>query len=64
MSTPAGYFEEMYEGEPDPWGLRERWYEQRKRDLLLAALPDERLGAVLEIGCSTGLITARLPSQT
>jgi LmbE family N-acetylglucosaminyl deacetylase/protein-L-isoaspartate O-methyltransferase len=60
MSLPAGWFEAFYSRNDDPWGFESRWYERRKRDVLLAALPDPHLGRVLEIGCSSGLITFRL----
>jgi SAM-dependent methyltransferase len=44
----------------DPWGADSRWYEQRKRDLLLAVLPHPRFGHALEIGCATGALTDAL----
>lgn len=47
----------------EPWGADERWYERRKRALLLAMLPHERLGRVLEVGCSTGVTTAALAER-
>ncbi len=46
--------------EPDPWGYERHWYEQRRRQLIAAMLPQHSLGQVLEIGCSTGLITQLL----
>lgn len=46
--------------EPDPWGYETHWYERRRRQLIAAMLPHETLGQVLEIGCSTGLITQLL----
>lgn len=46
--------------EPDPWGYQKHWYERRRRQLIAAALPHEKLGRVLEIGCSSGLITQLL----
>ncbi|MFD5112074.1 SAM-dependent methyltransferase [Streptomyces sp. NPDC058391] len=60
MSTAASYFEEMYRRGPDPWGLGERWYEHRKYDLTLAALPRPRYRSAFEPGCSVGELTARL----
>lgn len=48
-------FGAMYDVADDPWGFADRWYERRKRALLNAALPRERLGRVLEVGCSTGI---------
>ncbi|MET0673047.1 MAG: bifunctional PIG-L family deacetylase/class I SAM-dependent methyltransferase [Microbacterium pygmaeum] len=59
-SMPGDWFEEFYGRNDDPWGFETRWYEQRKRDVLMACLPTARIGAVLEIGCATGMITERL----
>ncbi|MGG7508247.1 PIG-L family deacetylase [Plantibacter sp. YIM 135249] len=59
-SLGAEFFDEFYEGRSDPWGFETRWYEARKRAITLAALPDERYGDVLEIGCSTGVLSAEL----
>ena len=49
--------------EPDPWGYETHWYEKRRRALIAALLPGEKLGRVLEIGCSTGLITQMLAAR-
>jgi len=54
------YFDDMLVRRADPWGFESRWYEQRKRALTLASLPDERYGRALEIGCSIGVLTADL----
>ncbi|MCQ9165994.1 MULTISPECIES: bifunctional PIG-L family deacetylase/class I SAM-dependent methyltransferase [unclassified Arthrobacter] len=43
----------------EPWAPGS-WYEQRKRSLLLAVLPRERFESALELGCSTGALTADL----
>ena len=56
----AGYFEAIHDRRADPWGFETRWYEQRKRDITVAVLPDERYGRGLEIGCSIGVLTERL----
>ena len=47
----------------DPWGYLERWYEQRRRQLIAAMLPQQALGRVLEIGCSTGLVAQLLAQR-
>ncbi|MDT0183057.1 bifunctional PIG-L family deacetylase/class I SAM-dependent methyltransferase [Microbacterium sp. ARD31] len=57
------YFEQFFGRHDDPWGFDSRWYEQRKRSVLLAALPTRGLGRVLEIGCATGALTAELASR-
>jgi SAM-dependent methyltransferase len=60
MTLPAPYFDRMYAAGPDPWGFRDRWYEQRKRALTLAALPRPRFRRVFEPGCSLGVLSAEL----
>ncbi|MFT4504455.1 SAM-dependent methyltransferase [Caballeronia sp. 15711] len=57
------YFAGLYEGSDDPWLLRERWYERRKRALTLAALPDERYRRGYEPGCANGELTVELASR-
>ncbi|MCD9028131.1 nodulation S family protein [Luteimonas sp. BDR2-5] len=58
-ATPAQYFDAIY-SDDDPFGYRERWYEARKRSLLLASLPAARFADAWEIGCSNGELTAAL----
>lgn len=62
-TLPAGYFAAMYDGSPDPWGFGDRWYEQRKRDVTLAALPQRRYATGYEPGCSLGLLTRGLADR-
>jgi SAM-dependent methyltransferase len=54
------YFASLYQRSDDPWLLRDRWYERRKRALTLAALPDERYRRAYEPGCANGELTAEL----
>jgi LmbE family N-acetylglucosaminyl deacetylase/SAM-dependent methyltransferase len=56
-------FDGMYAASDDPWGFDERWYEERKRAVMLASLPKPRYRRVLEIGCSVGTITAALADR-
>lgn len=63
MSTPASYFERMYADSTDPWSFTTRWYEERKRDLTVAALPRPRYRSAFEPGCAIGLLTARLAKR-
>lgn len=63
MSLPADYFERMYDAAPDPWGFTDRWYEQRKRAVTLAALPQRRYRTAYEPGCSIGVLTAELADR-
>lgn len=58
--TPGSYFEDMYRRADDPWHLSERWYEQRKYDLTVAALPLPRYRRAFEPACSVGELTLRL----
>jgi SAM-dependent methyltransferase len=57
------YFDGLYQRSDDPWLLRERWYERRKRALTLAALPDEHYRRAYEPGCATGELTAELATR-
>ena len=45
--SPDDELEEVHRDAEDPWGVDSRWYEHRKRDLLLAALPQPRFHRVL-----------------
>lgn len=60
MSLPPSYFDAMYAEAQDPWGFGDRWYEERKRALTLAALPARRYRRGLEPGCSIGVLSAGL----
>lgn len=62
-SLPAEFFDSFYRGRADPWGFETRWYEERKRAVTLASLPRARFRAGLEIGCSTGVLTADLATR-
>ena len=55
--------DDLHRSEPDPWGVDERWYEQRKRDLTLAMLPRPTFDRGLEVGCSTGALAERLAER-
>jgi LmbE family N-acetylglucosaminyl deacetylase/SAM-dependent methyltransferase len=59
----AERFDAAYARDEDPWRVTTRWYERRKRLATLAALPDERYGRALEIGCSIGVTTAGLAER-
>lgn len=63
MSLPPAYFERLYAGDDDPWGFGDRWYEQRKRAVTLAALTCPRYGSAFEVGCSIGLLTQALAGR-
>jgi SAM-dependent methyltransferase len=63
VSLPADYFDELFAENDDPWAFRTRWYEQRKRDLTLAALPRQRYERVFEPGCANGELSLRLAQR-
>lgn len=54
------YFEQLYCQDADPWLVRQRWYEERKRALLLASLPQRRYRHAYEPGCGNGELTVEL----
>ncbi|MBV9594276.1 MAG: PIG-L family deacetylase [Actinobacteria bacterium] len=58
-----GWFDELYARDTDPWQMEHRWYEQRKRAVVMSALPDERYGSGFELGCATGMLTALLADR-
>lgn len=64
MNPHAATFENYYQKNDDPWGFRSRFYEKRKRAILLASLPRERFDSVWEIGCSNGELAAHLAERS
>lgn len=64
MSVSDVYFDELYQAHPDPWGFRERWYERRKRELILASLPKPRYRRIFEPGCSNAELSYFLALRT
>ena len=56
-------FEALYRDDPDPWGMETSAYEGAKYDATLAALPRERFGRGLEVGCSIGVLSMRLAER-
>lgn len=58
-SWDAATFDRLYAANADPWDFRGSAYERAKYDATLAALP-EHCGALLEVGCSIGVLTSRL----
>ncbi|MEO9325417.1 PIG-L family deacetylase [Nocardioides sp. C4-1] len=55
--------DDLHREHDEPWGAEQRWYERRKRALLLAALPRARYRRAWEVGCSTGALTADLAAR-
>ena len=56
-------FEALYQTHLDPWNVRSSWYERRKRDIVLACLPQETYGKALELGCGTGELSLVLAQR-
>jgi cyclopropane fatty-acyl-phospholipid synthase-like methyltransferase len=54
MSAQILMFDRMYATTDDPWGYQVRWYEERKRNALLASLTRRSYDNVLEVGCGNG----------
>jgi LmbE family N-acetylglucosaminyl deacetylase len=61
--APIDRFAALYASDDDPWGVRSRWYERRKRAVLLASLPRERYHHAAEPGCGLGVLTADLAAR-
>jgi SAM-dependent methyltransferase len=59
-SLGAGYFESLYRDNPDPWNFETSDYEDRKYQATVAALLRPLYPRAVEIGCSIGVLTARL----
>ncbi|MES2183905.1 MAG: class I SAM-dependent methyltransferase [Pseudomonadota bacterium] len=57
------HFDALHRSSDDPWGVFSRWYERRKRDLVLAALPRQHYGLGFEPGCSVGGNTRALAAR-
>ena len=62
-SLEPSFFDDFYARHDDPWGFDTRWYEQRKRALVMAALPRPRFRDVLELGSATGALTVELSAR-
>lgn len=63
QSLPPSYFDNLYSDNPDPWKFETSEYEANKYSATLAALPKSRYHAAFEIGCSIGVLTARLAER-
>lgn len=64
MNLPADYFDALYRADSDPWAFRTRWYERRKRDLILACLPRPHFSSAFEPACANGETSAELAMRT
>ena len=59
----ASYFDALYSGNSDPWQYQTRWYEQRKRDMCLAVLPQAHYSNAIELGCGNGVFSELLAQR-
>lgn len=59
-SLRPDYFEAMFRGDPDPWGLESRTYEVQKFDRTVMALEGRRYSQGFEVGCAGGTLSRRL----
>lgn len=60
VSLDATYFDRMYAANDDPWHFETSAYEREKYDATIAALGGRSFTSGFEIGCSIGVLTARL----
>lgn len=63
MSVEDAVFDRLFDGSDDPWAMHQRWYEQRKRTLLLACLPRARYTSIFEPGCANGATSVVLAAR-
>lgn len=56
-------FDAIHAQGAEPWQAPSSWYERRKRHLTITILPHVRFKAALELGCSTGMLTADLAGR-
>jgi SAM-dependent methyltransferase len=62
-SLGAEHFDRLWRDEADPWGLESSWYEDRKRAVVLASLPDPHFRRVFEPGCAGGALSVQLAAR-
>ena len=61
---PGPDFEALYRRDADPWQVASSFYEQRKLELVLAALSRPGYERAWDPACGTGHLAARLSSRT
>lgn len=57
------YFESVYDANNDPWNFASSEYEAAKYAATIESLPKEKYLSAFEIGCSIGVLTAKLGSR-
>ncbi len=63
MPVDTPYFYEMYADSNDPWGFADRWYDHRKYQLTVAALPRRHYRRGYEPACSIGVLSELLAAR-
>ena len=63
VAVDATYFDALFAESSDPWKFASRWYEERKRALTLACLPQARYASAYEPGCANGELSAALATR-
>jgi hypothetical protein len=58
------HLNDLYAASEDPWHMRGGWYTERKRDLIMASLPNARYGATFEPGCADGELSVHLARRS
>jgi SAM-dependent methyltransferase len=59
----SAHFDALFSADDDPWRYRSRWYEERKRALTLACLPERRWRHGFEPACANGELSALLATR-
>ncbi len=59
----AGYFDALYQENPDPWDFETSAYEAAKYAHSIDALGGRRYRCALEVGCSIGVLTRRIANE-
>lgn len=63
MSTDPDHFDRLYADSPDPWDYETSDYEAAKYAACLDLLPQVQFRSGLELGCSIGVLSARLAER-
>lgn len=61
--TDQTHLNELFASSEDPWHSRTGWYQDRKRGILLASLPEARYATAFEPGCAGGALTVGLAGR-
>ncbi|WP_160145244.1 class I SAM-dependent methyltransferase [Phycicoccus sp. SLBN-51] len=60
MTVQPPDFDAMYAADPDPWNVRDSWYERRKEAVVLALLARERYAHAWDAASGTGHLALAL----